>query len=102
METKQEITIMGLRIDNMEKKLDEIDKKLDTLTVKLLDPDDGFVTRVNKNTSFRDKMGEFLPYYEETITEMESLKKWKDNVTKALWVIFTAVIGCIIKLMFFS
>ena len=102
MDSQQDIIVMGLRIDNMEKKLDEIDKKLDSLTKKLLDPDNGFVTRVNKNTSFRDRVGEFLPYYEETIAEMESLKKWKDNVTKALWVIFTAVIGCIIKLMFFA
>ena len=44
MEPTQANIVMSLRIDNMEKKLDEIDKKLDMLTVKLLDPDDGFVT----------------------------------------------------------
>ena len=45
--------LMSLRMDNMEKKLEEIDGKLDALTKKLLDPDNGFVTRVNKNTAFR-------------------------------------------------
>ena len=41
MDSQQDIIVMGLRIDNMEKKLDEIDKKLDSLTKKLLDPDNG-------------------------------------------------------------
>jgi len=102
MENKQDIKIMSLRIDNMEKKLDEIDKKLDKLTVKLLDPDDGFVTRVNKNTSFRNNMSELLPYYEDTIEEFKHLKRWKENVSKALWTIFVALVGVIVKLIFFA
>jgi len=75
MEPTQANIVMSLRIDNMEKKLDEIDKKLDMITVKLLDPDDGFVTRVNKNTSFRNNMNDILPYYEETIEEFKQLKR---------------------------
>lgn len=102
MEPTQANIVMSLRIDNMEKKLDEIDKKLDMITVKLLDPDDGFVTRVNKNTSFRNNMNDILPYYEETIEEFKQLKRWKDNVSKALWTIFAALIGVIVKLIFFA
>ena len=86
----------------MEKKLDDIDKKLDKLTIKLLDPDDGFVVRVNKNTSFRNNMNEILPYYEETIEEFKLLKRWKENVSKALWTIFVALVGVIVKLIFFA
>jgi len=102
MEHQQDITVMSLRIDNMEKKLDDIDKKLDMITVKLLDPDDGFVTRVNKNTSFRNNMNEILPYYEQTIEEFKHLKRWKENVSKALWTIFVALVGVIVKLIFFA
>jgi uncharacterized protein YfkK (UPF0435 family) len=102
MEPTQANIVMSLRIDNMEKKLDEIDKKLDMLTVKLLDPDDGFVTRVNKNTSFRNNMNELLPYYEETIEEFKHLKRWKDNVSRALWTIFVALVGVFVKLIFFA
>mgnify|MGYP003987704803 CR=1 FL=1 len=102
MEPTQANIVMSLRIDNMEKKLDEIDKKLDMITVKLLDPDDGFVTRVNKNTSFRNNMNELLPYYEETIEEFKHLKRWKDNVSRALWTIFVALVGVFVKLIFFA
>lgn len=94
--------LMSLRMDNMEKKLEEIDGKLDSLTKKLLDPDDGFVTRVNKNTAFRKMREEEMPYFDEFIEDFNDVKKWKDNVSKALWILFTAIVGVIIKLIFFS
>jgi len=94
--------LMSLRMDNMEKKLEEIDGKLDALTKKLLDPDDGFVTRVNKNTAFRRLREEEMPYLDELIEDFNDVKKWKDNVSKALWILFTAIVGVIIKLIFFA
>tara|TARA_Y100001938_G_scaffold143899_1_gene217497 strand:- start:2489 stop:2800 length:312 start_codon:yes stop_codon:yes gene_type:complete len=94
--------LMSLRMDNMEKKLEEIDEKLDALTKKLLDPDDGFVTRVNKNTAFRRLREEEMPYLDEMIEDFNDVKKWKDNVSKALWILFTAIVGVIIKLIFFA
>ena len=94
--------LMSLRMDNMEKKLEEIDGKLDALTKKLLDPDDGFVTRVNKNTAFRRLREEEMPYLDEMIEDFNDVKKWKDNVSKALWILFTAIVGVIIKLIFFA
>ena len=80
----------------------EIDGKLDALTKKLLDPDDGFVTRVNKNTAFRRLREEEMPYLDELIEDFNDVKKWKDNVSKALWILFTAIVGVIIKLIFFA
>tara|TARA_B100000963_G_scaffold358345_1_gene382789 strand:- start:913 stop:1224 length:312 start_codon:yes stop_codon:yes gene_type:complete len=94
--------LMSLRMDNMEKKLEEIDGKLDALTKKLLDPDNGFVTRVNKNTAFRKLREEEMPYLDEMIEDFNDVKKWKDNVSKALWILFTAIVGVIIKLIFFT
>ena len=101
-ENTTNMEVMSLRMDNMEKKLQEIDEKLDSLTKKLLDPDDGFVTRVNKNTSFRKIREEEMPYLDELIEDFNDVKKWKDNVSKALWILFTAIIGVIVKLIFFA
>ena len=66
--------LMSLRMDNMEKKLEEIDGKLDALTKKLLDPDDGFVTRVNKNTAMRKVL------------------------VRAMWIIYSITLGALIKI----
>tara|TARA_Y100001973_G_scaffold95617_1_gene149286 strand:- start:594 stop:836 length:243 start_codon:yes stop_codon:yes gene_type:complete len=71
---KDEIVLMEHRMNSMEDKLDKMDKKLDMLTEKLLDPDHGVTARVNRNTSYRKVM------------------------SKALWVIYTVVVGLIVKL----
>jgi len=96
----QEIALMKLRIKSMEDKLDSLDKKLDTLTKQLLDPDDGFVVRVNKNTEFRQSHIETQPIYDKLINEFKELKRWKSTVSKALWGVYAAIIGSIIKLIF--
>ena len=70
----KEMALMEQRMDSMDEKLDKMDGKLDMLTEKLLGPDDGVVARVNKNTSTRKVM------------------------VKAMWVIYAATIGLIIKM----
>ena len=59
----------------------------------LLDPEDGIIVRVNKNTYWRKQIN---------IQEIEELKSFKNNVTKALWGIYTVVLGIIAKLMFWE
>jgi predicted nuclease with TOPRIM domain len=70
----REMALLEQRIDSMEDKLDKMDKKLDMITEKLLDPDDGVIARVNKNTSTRKVL------------------------VKAIWVIYAAIIGLIAKM----
>jgi hypothetical protein len=35
--------------------------------------------------------------FQQKLLELEDLKKWKDGVSKALWIIFTALAGLIIR-----
>tara|TARA_R110000824_G_scaffold221288_3_gene408388 strand:- start:3927 stop:4226 length:300 start_codon:yes stop_codon:yes gene_type:complete len=90
----QEIALMQQRMDSFEDKLDSMDGKLDKLTLSLLDPDNGFVSRVNKNTDFRETK---LMKYDILINEFQDMKRWKLNVTRALWIIFTAGFGLLLK-----
>jgi predicted nucleic acid-binding Zn-ribbon protein len=98
--TKQDIALMKKDIESLTQEVKEINEKIDNLTLKLLDPDDGVVSRVNKNTAFRKSHDESMPYYMEAIDELNEIKRWKNNVSKALWVVFTALIGVIVKLLF--
>ena len=72
----QEIALMKQRMDSMEEKLDKMDEKLDMLTKNLLNPDDGVVARVNKNTSARITM------------------------QRGLWGIWTIVVGSLVAYFF--
>ena len=62
---------------------------------RLFNPDSGVIVEVNKNTEF---MNETQP----KLKEVDEVVSWKGNVTKALWVVYSAIIGVIIKLLFWD
>jgi len=102
-----EISVMKTKLPNGElKRMEESvrdlrdnysDIKQDVSDIKytLLNPEDGIIVRVNKNTEFRYDREEKMPYYDNIVTEFEKMKDWKDGVTKALWIVFTSLIGVI-------
>ena len=71
------------------------------LKQQLLDPDNGVVVRVNRNSEFRKGSEERGPLCEQSFENLEdnvnSILGWKDNVTKALWILFTGIAGLIVK-----
>lgn len=98
--TAQEIALMKQRMDSVEEKLDSLANKMDNLAEQLLDPDDGFVVRVNKNTHARLQKEKMMPVYNKVIQEFKDIQSWKQAVNRALWVVYTAVICGIIALVF--
>ena len=77
----------------MSGELEEIHTTVKEIKEVLLDPEDGIIVRVNKNTYWRKQIN---------IQEIEELKSFKNNVTKALWGIYSVVLGIIAKLMFWE
>ena len=72
--------------------LEEIHQTVKEIKEILLDPEDGVIVRVNKNTYWRKQIN---------IQEIEELKSFKKNVTHALWGIYTIMVGVIAKIIFF-
>tara|TARA_Y100001937_G_scaffold55955_1_gene76941 strand:- start:86 stop:373 length:288 start_codon:yes stop_codon:yes gene_type:complete len=73
--------------------IEEMHEMIKEIKEVLLDPEDGLIVRVNKNTYFRKQIN---------IQEIEELKNFKKNVTTALWGIYTVVLGIIAKLVFWK
>ena len=71
------------------------------LKQQLLDPDNGVVVRVNRNSDFRKDSEKRGPLCQQSFENMEdsvnNILGWKDNVSKALWILFTCIAGLIIK-----
>ena len=61
----------------------------------LLNPEDGIIVRVNKNSEWRREREEKQKYYDKIVTDFEKMKDWKESVTKALWIVFTALVGIV-------
>jgi flagellar biosynthesis/type III secretory pathway M-ring protein FliF/YscJ len=59
----------------------------------LLDPEDGLIVRVNKNTFWRKEID---------ADEFKALIRWKQSVTHAMWVVYSALVGIILKLIFWT
>ena len=74
------------------------------LKQQLLDPDNGVVVRVNRNSDFRKESEQRGPLCQQSFENMEdnvnSILGWKDNVSKALWILFTGIAGIIVKILF--
>ena len=102
MTTKEEIIIMKKDITTLNDKIDGVDKKMDMIIKKLLDPDTGLVVKVNKNTARLDERDESMPEWMGEIQQFRNMKTWKMNITKALWVIYSVIIGFLIKVLFWE
>jgi len=72
--------------------LQEIHTTVNEIKEILLDPEDGIIVRVNKNTFWRKELD---------ADEFKALLRWKQTVTHAMWIAYTALSGIIVKLVFF-
>jgi predicted nucleic acid-binding Zn-ribbon protein len=97
---ESEIALMKKDIETLSKDIRELNEKMDKLMVKLLDPDMGLVVRVNKNTDRLDEKDKFIAESIKDINDFREMKKWKANVTTALWGLYTAVLAWLAKTLF--
>ena len=74
------------------------------LKERLLNPDDGIVARVNRNSEFRKSSEQSGPLCKKSFEEMQDgvqeLTIWRQNVTKVMWLLVTGIIGLGFKVVF--
>ncbi len=79
----------------MAKDMKDMKEDISDLKYTLLNPEDGVIVKTNQNTYFRKAN-------KESIQKIDELLNWKDTVTKVLWIIFTALVGVVVKLVTMS
>jgi hypothetical protein len=97
-----ELKIIQERMEGLESSQEDMHEDLRQIKKQLLDPEDGIVVRVNKNTDFRKKKEEEARVYQVILDEHKELMSWKSTVTKILWIIVTAVVGIAVGMIFKS
>jgi hypothetical protein len=95
-----EIKVIQEKISGIESSQEDMHEDLRLIKKQLLDPEDGIVVRVNKNTEFRKKKEEAERDYSKIIDEHKELMSWKTTVTKFLWIIISSIAGIIVAMMF--
>ena len=72
--------------------LQEMHENIKEIKAILLDPEDGIIVRVNKNTFWRRELD---------ADEFNELVRWKQTMTHAMWIAYSALLGILIKIIFF-
>ena len=74
------------------------------LKERLLNPDNGVVARVNRNSDFRKSSEQSGPLCKASFEDMQDgvqeLTIWRQNVTKVMWLLVTGIIGLGFKVIF--
>ena len=86
----ERLNCIEARLPNGE--LEEMHQMIKEIKEVLLDPEDGIIVRVNKNTYWRKELD---------ADEFKALLRWKQSVTHAMWLVYSAVLGILVKLIFF-
>jgi len=97
-----ELKVIEKSLQDLEKGQASIREDVKVIQKRLFNPDNGLVVQTNKNTDFRNSHDKSMPMYNNIIDDFKSVLTWKKGVQRGLWMIYSAVIGIIIKLLFWS
>ena len=97
-----ELTLLKKAVEDLQNSQDELKNDIRELKRQLLDPDDGVIVRVNKNSENRRYWEDRNEEVEGGFSHIKNLISWQFGVNKALWILFSAMIGVIVKIVFFT
>lgn len=82
-------------IQQLIKNQEEMKQGMSDLKSRLLNPYDGAIVEIRKNTEFRQEQEKREKEYDALVSEHADLMKWKSNFVRAFWVLFTTGSGVI-------
>jgi hypothetical protein len=97
-----ELKVIQTTINDLKTSQDSMKSDLSEMKKRLLDPETGVVVKLNQHGQYITDKKELEDYYDEIIDQHKDLLIWKNAMTKAMWIVFTAIVGILTKLMFFQ
>ena len=94
-----QLTLLKKSVEDLQVDHKELRDTIRELKKQLLDPDRGVVVRVNKNSEFRREREDSSEKLSTLFEQVNSLITWKNGINKILWIVFTAIIGLVIKVL---
>lgn len=86
-------------LKQMQKDIENMKEDLSDVKYTLLNPDNGVIVNTNKNTEFRLQLQANQKEFDKQMAEVEELKRWKNGVNKALWIIFGILATVIVRML---
>ena len=95
-----EFKAMARDIEELKTSYHDIKDNISDIKFTLLNPEDGVIVKVNKVSEWRQSKEKKSEEYENALQEVRDLIKWKEGASKALWIIFTALVGLSFNVFF--
>ena len=86
-------------LKQMQRDMESLKDDFSDIKYTLLNPENGVIVNTNKNTDFREKMQSNEKEFRLQMQEVEELKRWKQGVTRALWIIFGILASVIVRML---
>ena len=92
-----ELTLLKKSVEDLQVDHKDLRDSIRDLKKSLLDPDNGVVVRVNKNSEFRREREDSSEKLSTLFEQVSNMIQWKNSISKILWIFFTAIIVLVIK-----
>lgn len=93
-----EMVVIINHIETIMDKQNKMYEDLSEMKKTLLNPDNGVIVRVNKNTEFRVEQEEKERDFDKLFREHYQLMTFKSNITRFLWLILSTITASIVML----
>ena len=94
-----QLTLLKKSVEDLQLDHKELRDTIRELKKQLLDPDRGVVVRVNKNSEFRREREDSSEKLSTLFEQVSNIINWKNSISKILWILFTAIVGLVIKVL---
>ena len=86
-------------LKQMAKDFEKMKEDITDLKYTLLNPETGVIVENNKNSEYRRELQGNEDEFRNRLSEIDDIKRWKEGVTRALWIIFGILATVIIRML---
>jgi len=86
-------------LKQMAKDFEKMKDDITDLKYTLLNPETGVIVENNKNSEYRRELQGNEDEFRNRLSEIDDIKRWKEGVTRALWIIFGILATVIIRML---
>ena len=86
-------------LKQMARDFESMKEDLSDLKYTLLNPENGVIVNTNRNTEHRKELEGNEVDFRNKLAEIDDIKRWKEGVTRALWIIFGILATVIVRML---
>lgn len=86
-------------LKQMQADMNDLKEDISEMKYTLLNPENGVIVNTNKNTEYRQQLQANQKEFDEKMLELENIKRWRDGVNRALWIIFGSLLTIIVRMI---